>query len=67
MQRAIYSLTALVLAFGLLSHVLRAESDREERALQQQAAEVCPKVWANPEVVKAKGLVEQTRQVCPEA
>lgn len=67
MQRAIYSLIALVLATGLLSHVLRAESAREERSVQQKFAEVCPKVWADPELVKAKGIEHLVRQVCPEA
>lgn len=67
MQRAIYSLTALVVTFGLLGHVLRAESDRQERSIRQQAAEICPKVWADPELVKAKGIVKLVQQVCPEA
>ena len=43
MRGLVYSVMALLLVGTLLAHELRAESEREERELRQQATEICPK------------------------
>jgi len=66
MRRFIYSVVTLLLLGTLVAQQLRAESDREEREVRRQAAEVCPKFWANQDLAHAKGVYDQAIQVCPE-
>ena len=66
MRGLVYSVMALLLVGSLLAHELRAESEREEREIRQQANEICPKFWANEDLAKAKDVYNQAIQVCPE-
>ena len=50
----------------MLAHELRAESEREEREIRQKVAVICPKLWANVDLAKAKGVYNQAIEVCPE-
>ena len=69
MQRAFYSLVTITLTFGLLAHMLHAESMREEAGVKAVLSEKCPLVWANPDRVDslAPELLRTARQYCPEA